>query len=71
MSAATAVNNLNINALSLGYVEQFRDQAVAVAGIVVFMGLLTMVTEAVIIALRLCTKGAFSIHMVSCSHSPC
>lgn len=65
MSAATAVNILNANALSLGYWEQFRDKTVAVAGIVLFMGLLSILTEAVIIAMRFCTTGVFSVSMVS------
>lgn len=64
VSAATAVCNLNANTLGLGYLEQFRDKTVAVAGIVLFMGLLTTLTEAVIIAMRFCTKGVFSVPMV-------
>lgn len=66
LAAAIAVSNLNASAFRLGYVEQSRDKTVAVAGVVVFMGLLTMLTELVAVVMRLCTKDSLSVHMVSC-----
>lgn len=65
VSAAIVVNNLNGSSLSLGHVEQSRDITVAAAGLIVFMGLLTMLTEVVIIAMHFCTRGFFSIAVVS------
>lgn len=66
VGAATAVNSLMANPFSLDHVVQSRDITVAAAGMVVFMGLLTMLTEGVIIGMRFCTKDVFNVHMVSC-----
>ena len=56
--AATAVSHLNLNAIHLRHVEDSRDNTVSAAGIVVFLGLLTMLMECVIVLLRLVNKGA-------------
>jgi len=61
--AATAVNNLNANTFGLGHV---KEKTVAATGIVVFIALLTMLIEAVIIAMRFLTKEVFSVPLVSC-----
>ena len=65
--AATAVNNLNADAISLRDVEQSRDSAVAGAGIVVFMALLAILMESVIIVLRFCTDGVWNAVVVGCN----
>ena len=49
--------------------EDLRDQSIATAGTVVFLGLLTMLLEGVIILLRFCTKGVFNACMVGLSHN--
>jgi len=50
--AAVAVNHLNLDAIHLRHVENSRDNTVSAAGIVVFMGLLTMLIECVIVFVR-------------------
>jgi len=66
--AATAVNNLNADAIiSLRDVEQSRDKAVTGAGTVVFIALLTILMESVVIALRFCTEGIWNVFVVCCN----
>lgn len=62
MCAAIAVNHLNSNAIDLKY---SRDSTVSAAGIVVFLGLLTMLMEGVMVLLRLVNKGAVNTCVVS------
>lgn len=64
--AATAVKTLNADAISLGDMEQSRDEAVTGTGIVVFMALLVILMETVIIVLRFCTDGVWSAVLVCC-----
>ena len=63
--AATAVSNLNSNETSLRYVEDSRDRTVSAAGIVIFLGLLTMLLEYVILSLRLVTEKSLNVFVVS------
>lgn len=71
--AATAVNNLNANAIILRAVEveDARDRCVATAGIVVFLGLLTVLMEGAITLLRFCTNRALNAFVVGCTILPC
>lgn len=64
--AATAVNTLNADAVSLGNMEQSRDEAVTGTGIVVFMALLVILMETVIIVVRFCTDGVWNGVLVCC-----
>ena len=68
MCAAVAVNTLNTNAITLRDVEDSRDQSVAAAGTVAFLGLLTMLLEGVIVLLHFCTKGVLNPYVVGLSH---
>ena len=63
--AAVAVNHLNSDAIHLRNVEDLRDNTVSAAGIVVFLGLLTMLLECVIVLLRFVTKVAVNTFVVS------
>ena len=65
LCAATAVSHLNLNAIHLRHVEYSRDSTVSAAGIVVFLGLLTMLLELVMVLLRLVNKGAVNTCVVS------
>ena len=67
MCAAVAVNTLNTNAITLRDVEDSRDQSVAAAGTVAFLGLLTMLLEGVIVLLHFCTKGVLNPYVVGLS----
>ena len=66
MCAANAVNKLNADAISLMGMEPSRDEAVAGAGMVVGVALLTMLMESVIIVLRFCTEGVWNAVVVGC-----
>ena len=68
MCAAVAVNTLNTNAITLRDVEDSRDQSVAAAGTVAFLGLLTMLLEGVIVLLHFCTKGVLNPYVVGLPH---
>ena len=63
--AAVAVNHLNSDAIHLRHVEDLRDNTVSAAGIVVFLGLLTMLLECVVVLLRFVTKVAVNTFVVS------
>lgn len=65
--AATAVSNLNADAVNLRDVEQSRHNAIVGAGIVVGVALLTMLMESVIIVLRFSTKGIWNAVVVGCN----
>lgn len=69
--AANAVNTLNANATILRDVEDSRDRGVAAAGIVVFLGLLTILMEGAITLLRFCTDRALNAFVVGCTILPC
>ena len=66
--AAVAVSNLNANAITLRDVEDSRDSTVTGAGMVGFLGLLTMLLEGVIVLLYFCTKGVLNAFVVGLSH---
>lgn len=63
--AAVAVNHLNSDAIHLRHVEDSRDNTVSAAGIVVFLGLLTMLLECVIVLLRFVIKVPVNTFVVS------
>jgi len=63
--AAVAVNHLNSDAIHLRHVEDSRDNTVSAAGIVVFLGLLTMLLECVIVLLRFVIKIPVNTFVVS------
>ena len=63
--AAVAVNHLNSDAIHLRHVEDSRDNTVSAAGVVVFLGLLTMLIEGVIVLLRLVNEEAVNAFVVS------
>ena len=63
--AAVAVNHLNSDAIHLRHVEDSRDNTVSAAGIVVFLGLLTMLLECVIVLLSFVIKVPVNTFVVS------
>ena len=65
VSAATAINHLNDDAVSLRYVEQTRDNTVTAAGMVVGVALVSMLIEGVITAMRCCTNSGVVAFVVS------
>jgi len=63
--AAVAVNHLNSNAMQLRHVEDSRDNTVSATGIVIFLGLLTVLMECVVVLLRLLRKETVNCFVVS------
>ena len=66
VSAATAINHLNNDAIGLRDVEQSRDNTVTAAGMVVGVALMSMSIEGVITAMRFCTNSDAIAFVVSC-----
>lgn len=63
--AAVVVNHLNSNAMQLRHVEDSRDNTVSATGIVIFLGLLTVLMECVVVLLRLLRKETVNCFVVS------
>ena len=54
--------------ITLRDVEDSRDNTVTAAGMVGFVGLLTMLLEGIIVLLHFCTEGVLNAFVVGLSH---